>query len=129
MLMLLLVAFFDVQASSEAANDILLIYSRVNGNRIDETEPFQPERVARQVEDDVFSAADKTAFPLGSRMFSRIVRTVAYQVQSQRLQNRVPETAELQETIRGQLFRSTLATWLLNVMVVLFFPVMLISLV
>ena len=64
-------------------------------------------------------------------MFSRIARTVAYQVESQALSGKAGggDAGVLKQTVRWRLLLSASATWLLQATVVLFFPGMLISLV
>jgi len=129
--MLGFVGVLEISAALDAANDIVSIYARVNRKRSEATQAFDPEQAAQSVLGEVYDAGDKVAFPLEYRMFSRIARTVAYQVESQALSGKAVggDEDELKRTVRWQLLLSASATWLLQATVVLFFPGMLISLV
>jgi hypothetical protein len=131
LLMLGFVAVLEIAAVLDAANDIVSIYARVNRKRTEATQAFDPEKAAQTVLGEVYDAGDKVAFPLEYRMFSRIARTVAYQVESQALSGKAVggDEGELKRTVQWHLLLSASATWLLQATVVLFFPGMLISLV
>ncbi len=131
LLMLCFIAALEIAAVGDAADDIVSIYARVNRKRTEATQAFDPELAAQSVLGEVYDAGDKVAFPQEYRMFSRIARTVAYQVESQALSGEAGggDASKLKRTVRWQLLLSASATWLLQATVVLFFPGMLISLV
>ena len=129
--MLGFVAVLEIVAVNDAANDIVSIYARVNRKRTEATQAFDPEQAAQAVLGEVYNAGDKVAFPLEYRMFSRIARTIAYQVESQVLSGKARDGDDgvSKQTVRWQLLLSASVTWLLQATVVLLFPGMLISLV
>jgi len=112
LLMLGFVGVLEISAALDAANDIVSIYARVNRKRSEATQAFDPEKAAQSVLGEVYDAGEKVAFPLEYRMFSRIARTVAYQVESQALSGKAVggDEGELKRTVQWQFLLSASLT-------------------
>jgi hypothetical protein len=132
--MLAIVATLQFFAVEDAATDIESIFGRVDRRVAASTEakkPFDPEQATQAIVDEVYNASDKTGSPIEYRKFTRIVRTVAYEVQSREV-GQVAEggvAKKLKGPVLNQLLVHACGVWVIQATVVLYFPGMLICLI
>jgi hypothetical protein len=132
--MLAIIATRQFFAVDDAAQDVESLIDRFEQRIAAATaakQPFNPELAAQAIVDEVYNTNDKAASPDEYKKFTRIVRTVAYQVQSREVR-RVAEGGAANRR-KGAIFSELLfhacGVWVIQVTVVLFFPGMLICLI